>query len=140
MARKEDRTLNFNFYTLDALPPEERKGFKLPANPYNGGIAIKYLKDKKTIFYRDSDNDIAIIIQADDGNPTPIKERKNFVAYAHAGVLDKKTLEILKWEPKSAKAQQRYKKIVGESGDDLQWLYFNKQVRILEITEEFVRM
>ncbi len=134
--------LRFQLWSLKPLPAE-LINLTLPDYPFSksnlGPLpdeVLKFFQQYQIIYYRDEAQPFGIVVQVNDGNPKPIIEREMFPAYRSSGMLNRKTLTIMEWTPKTMPA--KFRKLVKKRGDAYAWFMWNRQVVIVEMNEEQV--
>jgi hypothetical protein len=113
----------FQMYAVRQIHVDVLRSFSLPADPYfeptdgSENNAIAELQRLGVVFYRDEFNSEGILIQPNDGDPTPLAERRGFRCWRYSGLLetDERTyLRIAPWSKASKTIIQKY-------GDDRAW-------------------
>ena len=129
-------------YSLKELPREIRGTFAMPADPYMhsalpaGVEALEILRKLGVVFYRDEFTSEGLLLQPEDGDPTPMSERSGFLAYKSSLRLetDEKTyLRISSWP----KPTQEY---VEKKGDAFAWIEWNRPYNVVSMQPEAVSL
>lgn len=130
--------LQVQVYSIRPLEPSVRVSFRLTEDPYTSINARDYLKSLGVVFFRDERHGFGIIIEPDDGDPVSITERVGWAGFKSSCELDD-TGHVQEWE-RHVSTEVKYAKILKKHGDARMWLHWNKEHRMLKLTQDDVKV
>ena len=124
-------------YSIRELDRSIRVEFDIPQDPYDrdevkSDEAGDYLRALGIFFYRDEENQFAIILQPDDDNPEAIFDRKGFFGFRQLVELHPRQFTVMPWKMTTP---EKWKK----EGDDRAWLAFNEKKYLEEVSINHIK-
>lgn len=132
--------MNIQMYSIKKLDQSLRSDFRLPDDPYVSVEAQQVLKGLGVVFFRDEYHGKGVVLQPDDSNVLPIRERRGYTAYYHTAIVDDDDYEPNMWDDEVVDSEApTIVDYVKNHGDTRSWLKFNEEVHLVSINDYEVR-